>query len=116
MRRRLLKYVEVGRISVRSAWAYVWNQLLATLFLVIVLYVFVQLWRATFAAEGAVINGYTLPAALISTLPVDLVREFDWLGLLGLAGAAAIFMGLGVWTFHLGLRRYESGNLLSMRS
>ncbi len=47
---------------------------------------------------------------------MDLVREFDWLGLLGLAGAAAIFMGLGVWTFHLGLRRYESGNLLSMRS
>jgi len=55
------KYVEVGLIAVRSAWAYVWNQLLSTLFLVVVIYVFVQLWRVTFAAEGAVIDGYTLP-------------------------------------------------------
>lgn len=55
------KYVEVGLTAVRSAWAYVWNQLLSTLFLMVVLYVFVQLWRVTFAAEGAVIDGYTLP-------------------------------------------------------
>ncbi|WP_374712472.1 ABC transporter permease [Symbiobacterium terraclitae] len=55
------KYAEVCRIALRSAWAYVWNQLLSTLFLVVVLYVFVQLWRVTFAAQGAVIDGYTLP-------------------------------------------------------
>jgi len=55
------KYAEVGRIALRSSWAYVWNQLLSTLFLVVVLYVFVQLWRVTFAAQGAVIDGYTLP-------------------------------------------------------
>lgn len=61
VRRRVMKYAEVGRIAVRSGWAYLWNQLLATLFLVVVLYVFVQLWRATFAAEGPVIDGYTLP-------------------------------------------------------
>lgn len=61
MHRKILKYVEVGLIAVRSAWAYVWNQLLSTLFLVVVLYVFVQLWRATFAAQGPVIDGYTLP-------------------------------------------------------
>ncbi|MBP2017166.1 ABC-2 type transport system permease protein [Symbiobacterium terraclitae] len=57
-----------------------------------------------------------LPAGLISTLPVELVREFDWIRLLWLAGAAAAFLGLGVWTFHRGLRRYESGNLMVMRS
>lgn len=57
-----------------------------------------------------------LPAAFVSTVPVELVRQFHWNGLLGLACAAAVFMGLGIWTFHRGLRRYESGNLLIMRS
>lgn len=60
---------------------------------------------------------YTLiPAGFVSTLPVELVREFDWGRMLGLAGAAAAFLGLGIWVFHLGLRRYESGNLMMMRS
>jgi len=57
-----------------------------------------------------------LPAGFVSTVPVELVREFDWLRLLWLAGAAAAFMGLGIWTFHRGLRRYESGNLMMLRS
>jgi len=47
---------------------------------------------------------------------VELVRVFDWARLLWLAGAAAGFLGLGAWAFHLGLRRYESGNLMIMRS
>lgn len=61
MRRFLLKYTEVGLIALRSAWAYAWNQLLSTLFLVVVLFVFVQLWRVTYAAQGSSIDGFTLP-------------------------------------------------------
>lgn len=61
MIRSLLKYAEVARITIRSAWAYLWNQLISSAFLVIVLYVFVQLWKTTYAAEGEVINGFTLP-------------------------------------------------------
>ena len=56
-----------------------------------------------------------LPAGLIAWLPVGLIRQWDWgtAGLLALAGAAMI--ALAVWLFYLGLRRYESGNLLAMR-
>lgn len=57
-----------------------------------------------------------LPAGFISTLPVELVREFNWLSLLQLAAAGTAFLGAGVWLFHRGLKRYESGNLMMMRS
>ncbi len=57
-----------------------------------------------------------IPAGFVSTLPVELVRQFDPLRFLALAGGALLFLGLGVLVFHLGLRRYESGNLMSMRS
>lgn len=57
-----------------------------------------------------------LPAGFISEVPVELVRRFDpaLMGLMALA--AAVFLGLAVLVFHLGLRRYESGNLLLLRS
>lgn len=62
MRKGILKYAEVAAITLRSAWAYLWNQLISMLFLGIIIFVFVQLWRATFAGQGdAVINGFTLP-------------------------------------------------------
>ena len=57
-----------------------------------------------------------LPAGLISTLPVELVRSFHWQGFLQLLAGAVVFLGLGVLAFRRGLRRYESGNLLAMRS
>ncbi|MFZ5816235.1 MAG: ABC transporter permease [Bacillota bacterium] len=57
-----------------------------------------------------------IPAAFVSTLPVELVREFSWGRFLQLLGGAALFLGLAVWLFHRGLRRYESGNLMVMRS
>lgn len=61
MRKSLLKYAEVASITMRSAWAYLWNQLISSIFLIVVIFVFVQLWRTTYASEGAVINGFTLP-------------------------------------------------------
>ncbi|HLN63751.1 MAG TPA: ABC-2 family transporter protein [Symbiobacteriaceae bacterium] len=57
-----------------------------------------------------------LPAGLISTLPVELVRAFHWQGFLQLMAGAVVFLGLGVLAFRRGLKRYESGNLLAMRS
>jgi hypothetical protein len=35
---------------------------------------------------------------------------------LQLLGGAALFLGLSVAVFHAGLKRYESGNLMVMRS
>ncbi|MDB4894718.1 MAG: hypothetical protein JWN15_980 [Firmicutes bacterium] len=57
-----------------------------------------------------------IPAGFVSTLPVELVREFHWVGFGELLGAAVLFLGLAVWVFRAGLRRYESGNLMLMRN
>lgn len=74
-------------------------------------------YPATIFDGGVRVLLYTvLPAAFISTVPVELVRSFSWTGMLWLACAAAAFMGLGIWTFRRGLRRYESGNLMMLRS
>lgn len=56
-----------------------------------------------------------IPAGFVSTLPVELVRQFSWTGFAQLLAAAVIFLGLAVWVFQAGLRRYESGNLMMMR-
>lgn len=57
-----------------------------------------------------------IPAGFITTLPVELVREFNWAGFLQLLGGAAVFLGVAVLLFRQGLKRYESGNLMAMRS
>jgi ABC-2 type transport system permease protein len=59
---------------------------------------------------------YTLiPAAFISYVPVLVLRRFDC-RLLIIEIAAASFISILAWyLFHLGLRRYESGNTIAMR-
>lgn len=57
-----------------------------------------------------------IPAGFISKLPVELVREFHWMGFLQLLGGAILFLTLAIIIFRRGLRRYESGNLIMMRS
>lgn len=60
---------------------------------------------------------YTLiPAGFVTSMPVELVREFHWVGFLELLVAAVVFLTLAVVVFRAGLRRYESGNLMQMRS
>jgi ABC-2 type transport system permease protein len=56
-----------------------------------------------------------IPAAFVGALPAEFVRSFSWgnLGLL-LLGAGG-FLALAVAVFHLGLRRYESGNAIQAR-
>jgi ABC-2 type transport system permease protein len=57
-----------------------------------------------------------IPAAFISGLPIEALRNLNF-GQAGLACAGAVaVLALGVGAFYLGLRRYESGNLLEMRS
>lgn len=61
MKKTFLKYAEVASITMRSAWAYVWNQLISSFFLVVIIFVFVQLWKVTYASQGqAVIDGFRL--------------------------------------------------------
>jgi ABC-2 type transport system permease protein len=56
-----------------------------------------------------------IPAAFISYIPVDAIRGLSF-NLLGLCwGGSLTILAIAVAVFHLGLRRYESGNLMEMR-
>lgn len=67
-------------------------------------------------SKGVRILLFTLiPAGFVATLPVEILRAFNWPSLGLLAAGSVGFMALGALLFKLGLRRYESGNLMMMR-
>ncbi|MDR6884252.1 ABC-2 family transporter protein [Bacillus sp. 3255] len=47
-----VKYVFIGRITLRNQLAYVADFLVRSLFLLLILYIFLQLWQTTFHGEG----------------------------------------------------------------
>ncbi len=56
-----------------------------------------------------------VPAGFISFIPLQLLRGFTW-PLLGImVGATLLIVASAVGVFELGLRKYESGNLLGMQ-
>ena len=56
-----------------------------------------------------------IPAGFISHVPVELLRSFDPAIFSGLVGVAALSALGAVMVFRIGLRRYESGNLVGLR-
>ena len=56
-----------------------------------------------------------LPAYFIVGIPVSLIKSFNLSQLLQLVAASIIFFVLGIFVFYRGLRRYESGNLITVR-
>jgi len=55
-----------------------------------------------------------IPAGFVSYLPVATLKSMSMRDLiLAFSGAAAV-LGISVGVFYHGLRRYESGNLISM--
>jgi ABC-2 type transport system permease protein len=56
-----------------------------------------------------------VPAGFVSYLPIEALRNLSLAdAALSIAGALGL-LGISVLVFHAGLRRYESGNLMSMR-
>ena len=55
------------------------------------------------------------PAAWIAFIPVELIQDFSLPTFLITLAADAIILAAGVGMFHLGLRRYESGNRIGSR-
>jgi ABC-2 type transport system permease protein len=54
------KYPAVTRITIKNSFVYIVDFLIRTVFLLIILYIFMQLWAATYAGEGVpTIAGYT---------------------------------------------------------
>lgn len=59
---------------------------------------------------------YTIiPSAFVSSVPAQILTEFQWPPLIALASFAGGIATLAILVFRLGLRRYESGNLVSVR-
>ena len=56
-----------------------------------------------------------IPAGFISFIPLQLLHQFSWSLLAALFGFTTLIVFVAMGVFHLGLRRYESGNLLGMQ-
>ena len=56
-----------------------------------------------------------IPAGFVSFIPLQLLRQFAWPLMGALTGFTLVFVALAAGLFQLGLRRYESGNLLGMQ-
>lgn len=55
-----VKYAFIGKITLRNQLAYVADFLIRSLFLLLILYIFLQLWQTTFKGEGTdAIAGYS---------------------------------------------------------
>jgi ABC-2 type transport system permease protein len=70
---------------------------------------------ALFGGVAKLLLFTVVPAGFVTYVPVDLLRSWSWPLAGALAGAAVLAVGLAGAIFSLGLRRYESGNLLAMR-
>jgi ABC-2 type transport system permease protein len=71
---------------------------------------------------GAIFQGWVrvlmftaIPAAFITHLPVEVLRSFDPIRFAELVGFAVLIAAMAIGAFRLGLRRYESGNLVVLR-
>jgi ABC-type uncharacterized transport system permease subunit len=72
---------------------------------------------------GSVFHGWIrvllfrlVPAGFISHLPVELLRTFEPWRMAAVLGFTVLSVVLAIFVFRLGLRRYESGNLVVLRS
>lgn len=55
------KYAEMFKVTFLSKTAYIYDLLFRQLFLVVIMYVFIQLWKTTYSWEGAAeISGFTI--------------------------------------------------------
>ena len=57
-----------------------------------------------------------VPAGFISFIPLQLLKQFAWPLFFGMLGFTTLFTAIAAGVFQLGLRRYESGNLMGMQN
>lgn len=60
-RRGLGKYLAIARVNLLNQLVYIWDTVTGSLLMILFIFIFAQLWGATFEAQGAaVISGFTL--------------------------------------------------------
>ncbi|MGV8086438.1 MAG: ABC transporter permease [Candidatus Woesearchaeota archaeon] len=57
-----------------------------------------------------------IPAGFISGVPVELLKSFNWTWLLYMLGFTLLITIVSITVFYKGLKKYESGNLLYVRT
>jgi ABC-2 type transport system permease protein len=56
-----------------------------------------------------------IPSGLIGAMPVELLFDFSWKGLLLLLSSSLVYLSIASKLFHIGLKRYLSGNRIGFR-
>jgi ABC-2 type transport system permease protein len=56
-----------------------------------------------------------LPAMYFSFIPVQIIKEFSIIKLIQLLAANIIFVSIAFFSFYYGLKKYESGNLITKK-
>jgi len=69
-----------------------------------------------FSGVGRLLLFSIVPAGFVSFVPLQLLHQFTWQLLVGMVGFTLLFVAIAVGIFELGLKRYESGNLLGMQN
>jgi ABC-2 type transport system permease protein len=69
-----------------------------------------------FEGTAKLITFTLLPAAFIGALPVEAIRDISLEKTMLVLLGTLVFAALAVMVFYAGVKRYESGNLLEMRS
>jgi ABC-2 type transport system permease protein len=57
-----------------------------------------------------------LPAGFVSFIPLQLLHRFTWPLVGAMVGGTVVIVAIAVGMFELGVKRYESGNLLGMQT
>lgn len=68
-----------------------------------------------FKGWGKIMLFTVVPAGFVSFVPVGLIRDLDFTFLLKMSGVALLLLVASAAIFRLGLKRYSSGNMTSMR-
>lgn len=57
-----------------------------------------------------------IPAGFLCEVPVELLKKFNWNSFILLMSVAMGLFGIAIKIFNIGLKRYESGNMLTMKN
>ena len=69
------KYLSITRVNLQNQLAYVWDAVGRALFIVLIMYIFVQLWTAAYEARGASeIAGLSLTATIWYFLLAEMIE------------------------------------------
>ncbi|MCA0757098.1 ABC-2 family transporter protein [Paenibacillus sp. N4] len=68
-----------------------------------------------FKSWGKLVLFAVIPAGFISYLPIGLLREINLPFLIGALAVSALFVACGTLLFYRGLKRYTSGNMMTLR-